>query len=381
MHARPENENPDGRPLAGEAAAAQLAAAEAPPKEETTWPKPKMTGWYDVGQLAQTGLRTFLSTMLGGMVDTRRFLALEDPAHGVTVDYSKRDSFSFDYTGDTGDGWDATYSMAYLLSSPQLDVGGHLLNRPDVLILGGDEVYPVASRNNYARHLIWPFNEAARKLGQVYPTKPLSDLFCVPGNHDWYDCLNAFQRRSCNHRRVGSFQTRQQRSYFALKLPNHWHIWSIDIQLSAEVDPAQRRYFSTLAKDLTAVDRIILCVAEPPIVNGKTDLDNDLTFGLGLFHKLAEKKDARVLAVLAGDTHNYQRYVVTRVPKTDPGEAKKQPYQQWNIVSGGGAFLHPTHAFPAPAHKENEQAVKCDMVYPGESDSRRLSHKLFAFHF
>lgn len=103
-------------------------------------PKPKMTGWYDVGQLAQTGLKTFLSEMLGGMVDTRRFLPLEDTAHGSVFDYSTVDNFSFDYTGDTGDGWDSTYTLAYLLSRPQLTVKGDTLDRPHVLILGGDEV-------------------------------------------------------------------------------------------------------------------------------------------------------------------------------------------------------------------------------------------------
>ncbi len=334
-------------------------------------PKPKMTGWYDVGQLAQTGLKTFMSEMLGGMVDTRRFLALEDTGQGSVFDYSTVADFSFDYTGDTGDGWDSTYTMAYLLSSPRLTVNGDTLDRPHVLILGGDEVYPVASRDNYAQRLVWPFNQAARNLKQP---RPLSDIFCVPGNHDWYDCLNTFYRRICNDRWLGSFQTRQKRSYYVLNLPNHWHIWSLDIQLKSEVDPSQRRFFKNAAQHLGPEDRIILCSAEPPVVNGKSQPKGDLEFGLGLFEKMVEERGARIVATLAGDTHNYQRYEVERTTEA------KTTYKQWKIVAGGGgAFLHPTHSFPPPA--PDETPVECKKRYPEEADSRSLSLKLILFPF
>lgn len=54
-----------------------------------------------------------------------------------------------DYVADLGDGFDATYSVAYLLAQPELTVDGHRLPRAQTLVMGGDQVYPSAAYEAY----------------------------------------------------------------------------------------------------------------------------------------------------------------------------------------------------------------------------------------
>ena len=84
-----------------------------------------MVQWYDVGQLAQTRVHAFLSTILGSMIDTRRLPTSKDPEDADVIDdHEKTETkFWFDYMADTGDGFAATYTMAHLLSADS--VSGH----------------------------------------------------------------------------------------------------------------------------------------------------------------------------------------------------------------------------------------------------------------
>lgn len=59
-------------------------------------------------------------------------------------------------------------------------VNGSNLPRGEFLLLGGDEIYPYASKQGYQERLIAPFNAAAREAGEAE-----SDLYAIPGNHDW----------------------------------------------------------------------------------------------------------------------------------------------------------------------------------------------------
>ncbi|MGG7380883.1 hypothetical protein ACQ7B2_19805, partial [Escherichia coli] len=54
-----------------------------------------------------------------------------------------------DYVADVGDGFDATYSIAYLLAQPSLNLGGISLPRGQALVMGGDQVYPTGSAQAY----------------------------------------------------------------------------------------------------------------------------------------------------------------------------------------------------------------------------------------
>lgn len=349
------------------------------------WKKLPMVGWYDPSQLARTGVRTLVSTLLGSMIDTRRFGPSEGKDSDCIIDYSDRNEVWFDYMADTGDGWNPTYTMAYLLSSPAIKLAsGRALPRADFVILGGDEVYPVASKMAYAQRLVWPFNEVARRLGQYAKVEHLRDIYCIPGNHDWYDSLAAFTRRFCGGRTFGCFRTRQVRSYFVLKLPHNWQIWAADIQLGHDIDVHQLRFFREHAKSLTAQDRIILCLAEPDWVYGE-QAGEDLHFNIERLERQAEACGAKVVLELAGDIHNYQRYEGVRDPSPNHARPKGEPrkyeaYKQTKIVSGGGgAFLHPTHTFPSRVG--GPTVFTCESRYPPTSTSSLLSlgNLLFAF--
>jgi hypothetical protein len=90
--------------------------------------------------------------------------------------------------------------------------------RGRVLVLGGDQVYPTATRDEYENRFSGPY-EAALPWA---PPGERPRMFAVPGNHDWYDGLTSYMRLFCQQRWIGGWQTRQTRSYFALKLPQRW---------------------------------------------------------------------------------------------------------------------------------------------------------------
>lgn len=357
--------------------------------------RPRMVDWYNPIKLANTGMRTLLSTTLGSMIDTRRIQAAEGPSHEAIVDYDpdgNGESFSFDYMADTGDGFDSTYTLAYLLTRPWIELAGRRSQRGDALILGGDEVYPVASKKNYQQRLSWPFHLAADNVRAEpeFERLPRTDLFFVPGNHDWYDSLGSFTNSFLAYRvgerllerELGQFKIRQVRSYFILKLPHDWQVWALDIQLGEDIDRQQYAFFSENAETIEPRTKIILCSAEPCVVSGAEKTGSGLQFSINRITRLAYDKGAKVLVQLAGDVHNYQRYELeasTRRP-TQQNAGAVETYTRHHIVSGGGgAFLHPTHGF----NKGSKKSPRIDPRerYPSKESSRRLSRRVLGFAF
>jgi hypothetical protein len=252
-----------------------------------------------------------------------------------------------------------------------------------MLIMGGDEVYPVASPKLYRKRLIAPFNQAAKDLRDETGISHLrnTDLFLIPGNHDWYDSLSSFSRRFFAYKHndgstqertpFSQFKNRQMRSYFVLKLLSDWELWGLDIQLGKDVDNQQYTFFDDHSQSITANTKIIVCIAEPEYVYGENKAGN-LTFTLDRITSLAYQKGARVMVQLAGDVHNYQHYEIPKKTK------QSQKYIRHHIVSGGGgAFLHPTHSF----HSGNEKNPKTDPVhvYPEPQKSQKLTNGLLWF--
>jgi hypothetical protein len=187
-----------------------------------------MVGWYDPGQLWKTALQVLVSTLFGRYSDYRLIEALTTVDAKDVHPYSDRPEIWIDYASDCGDGWDSTYAVAYWLSQPHLafshDGSPSVDTRPgDILVLGGDQVYPTASREEYERRLRLPFQTA-----RGYTSAPHPHLFVIPGNHDWYDGLVSFTRLFCAERWFGGWQTRQRRSYFALALPHGWWLLGAD---------------------------------------------------------------------------------------------------------------------------------------------------------
>lgn len=353
----------------------------------------KMVGWYDPGQLARTGVEVFISTVFGRHSDYRLMEALttvdaEEPPNGFydftrhwkpDRDTRRRDKLDergqerseiwIDYVGDVGDGWNSTYAVAHCLAQPTLQVRDahgetHPTKRGDILLFGGDQVYPIADRKNYAQRLLGPYETALDETRSPHP-----HAFAIPGNHDWYDSLVSFTRLFCQRRWFGGWQTDQSRSYFALKLPHNWWILGTDVQLDSDIDVPQVNFFKKVAESIQSGDRVIICTAEPHWVYaalyGKDDTnynENNLAF---LQTKVIAKDDPtiRILAFIAGDQHHYRRY-------KDPGEVHKI------TAGGGGAFLHPTHGEVADKLPEG---FKLENSFPATDQSRRLCLKNFLF--
>lgn len=110
--------------------------------------------------------------------------------------------------------------------------------------MGGDEVYPKATRQAYPNQLhqqyLWAFPDHDRHSDDDIP------LFAIPGNHDWYDGLDLFLALFCRekHWHVGSWPRQQQRNYFAIQLTDNCWLWATDIQLADDMDQPQADYFA-----------------------------------------------------------------------------------------------------------------------------------------
>jgi hypothetical protein len=345
---------------------------------------PKMVAWYDPRLLARVGIRTLVSSVFGQYADQRLMQAVTDTAEDKELigryDYCGADAsepqkclpmdeagaYWIDYVADVGDGFEPTYTLAYLLAQDSLDVrGAGKLRHGNILIMGGDQCYPQATREEYRSRLLLPFNWA------FTVSEPDRKLFAIPGNHDWYDGLTAFDSLFCSSRDklshakgnvIGGWQCQQHRSYWAIRLPYNWWIWGADIQFSKYLDTAQVNYFERVAEQMGANDNLIICLAEPSWLladlQGQDEEEN--------FFKIttiARKRGARVVAVIAGDWHHYNRYYAHELDI------------HFMTSGGGGAFLHPTHVlrnaisvrWPEQPDAANGASEQSTGVRPGEA--------------
>lgn len=293
-----------------------------------------MVGWYDPGQLLRTGIEVAISTIFGRHADARLMESLSvvktpkfhDLSEAATPD------FWFDFVSDTGDGFDPTYAVARAIATDACRTHPET-EPPQLLVFGGDQVYPAPTREAYQQRLEDVYRAAFADSTQ----RP--KVFAIPGNHDWYDSLVAFRRLFCTGREFAGCPTEQVRSYFALKLPQRVWLFAFDIQLSSDIDGPQLSYFDKLCcEDLQPEDRVILLVPEPFWIY-RTMYPDDAGYSesnLDELKRRIEKSGARVLAFLAGDLHHYMRFTAI------------DGHSQLITAGGGGAFLHPTHGMRAP---------------------------------
>jgi hypothetical protein len=336
----------------------------------TSFTRQPATRWLRPRLLAQVSKQVLVSTLLGEYNDKRELIG-EIPAGGYLDLSGTAGDLWIDFVADTGDGFDATYAVAALLSRPELAVappGGPAehTRRGRLLVMGGDECYPAAKVDGYEDRLIGPYRAA---LPYVEDAEEAPYLQAVPGNHDWYDGLTAFQRTFCQHRWVGAWRSCQSRSYFATKLSEHWWLWAIDIQFDSYLDDAQLTYFRTLAQQLHEGDAVVLCTAKPSWV-AATDENAEAYATLDFFERtIIRERGASVRLALSGDRHHYARYAAA------DGAQKV-------TAGGGGAYLAATHHLPehimVPPPQSRARG-RSDPVpyrrqarYPSRTDSRRL---------
>ena len=345
-------------------------------------PEPKMVDWLHPGQLADTGFKAAISATFGSYADKREMEAASAPypqAQPEYFDCSQKSEVWFDYVADLGDGFNPTYALAYLFAKDSLQVGAETVNAGEFLILGGDQVYPTAGRDAYQNKFVGPYRAAL-----PWRATPRT-IFAIPGNHDWYDGLTSFLRIFCQARDgvgsgarwIGAWQTRQRRSYFAIKLPGDWWIWAIDGQLESDMDKPQLEYFEDLGNMIAGTNaKIILVTPEPNWVycgNGGSRATCSIV-APERFNTLAhfERKYVRdkgltVAMVIAGDLHHYVHYT------SEDGKAHR-------ITSGGGgAYLFATHQMPKMLHVHETPSAphrvyqRTDQsTYPNDAQSKAI---------
>jgi len=352
---------------------------------------PQMVDWFDPLVLGSVGIRTLISTTIGEYADQR---PMQEAADGEPVgkrlvtrhDFSKTDgdevvppdadpenlnfatrrekgdqdappsetdlartnrrlkldsgAFWVDFIADLGDGFEATYAMAYLLAAERLQVGpGVLQELPagQILIWGGDLAYPNATLEEYRRRCLDPYDWAFS--ADAFKQEPDRELFFVAGNHDWYDGLSAFTTQFCYEASsVGAWRCRQERSYFALRLPYDWWIWGIDVALGDNIDVGQLHYFQGVVESECFSEKLnpkVIVILHAP------DWTKPSYKALTKICELVRQR-GEVCAIIAGDLHHYSRYQSVE-PAAAKGSLPRDQPLHLITSGGGGAFAHPTH--------------------------------------
>ncbi|GMH91991.1 hypothetical protein TrVE_jg885 [Triparma verrucosa] len=254
----------------------------------------------------------------------------------------------FDFVADTGDSFAGTFTVASLLVSEINLPGVPSLPPPDLCVHGGDLSYPWPQKHELHNRFVLPLEYTGRG-------KKKREMFIVPGNHEWDDGLKAFDEMFVNHHqeearctqntvasiplvskqhvRVGPYTLPQQSSYFALKLPNNWWLFGIDmvdIEGCLDLDQDQYDYFTKIYEEEVkkSTDSIIIVTHIP-------DYFWNYCLGYSKGKRLAQLRHSfgtNFRLMLSGDMHFYNRFSAN----SDPNGP------QYLIVGGGGGFGHST---------------------------------------
>ncbi|MBV9926755.1 MAG: hypothetical protein JOZ96_17180 [Acidobacteria bacterium] len=334
--------------------------------------------------------------------------------------------FWFDYLADSGDGQMALYSLAYLFMSdlwvdaptdwedgtPRQtrelideekaavkfvendehraklrELKRTVLPRGAFLFVGGDTSYHISDYATLAERFQAPFWWAYRDLhkkgraeaeaGHRHP------IFGIPGNHDYYDALDGFNRQfrrpstgedvAPDERQpllcLPTFMRCQEASYIALQLPHDWWFWGFDTE-NGDMDFRQRKFFQRL-KEKTNPRKLIVATSQPTTVFGKyADPHSPLVEefkALKLQRPFLKRRAGKFTPGscrldLSGDVHHYARYWG---PDAGHGHAKRPSADNYaSVVAGiGGAFMHPSQT---DVGEVEEQAL-----FPAKEKSRR----------
>jgi hypothetical protein len=255
------------------------------------------------------------------------------------------DDFSFLVIGDPGEG----DPSQHILRDQFLLLG----QRPDVrfLVVSSDVIYPSGSMKDYEGKFYLPFKGFTRPI------------YAIPGNHDWYDALEAFTanflepgaarsalraRREADHgltttteariegliaeagrlRREYGVTTGLQRGPFFEVQARRFALLAVDTGILRGIDPEQKQWLrAALGR---ARGKFVMVVPGHPFYAGGHDQGtNEPAFAE--LHELL--REANVDVVMAGDTHSLEHY---EEEYTLSGQARRMAHF---VNGGGGAYL------------------------------------------
>ena len=272
----------------------------------------------------------------------------------VTAPGTDGRDFSFVVIGDTGEG-DASQ---HALRDQLLSVAG----RDDVrfVVIGSDVVYPNGSMIDYETNFWLPFKGV---------TKP---IFAIPGNHDWYDALEAFlatflqadaaqaamraraqadlRLTSTTSARIDaliaesgrlrgeySVPTGFQRGPFFEFQSARFALLGIDTGIVKRIDGVQQAWLESALDRATG--KLTMAILGHPLYAKAFDMAQ----GRPEFARLKRLLlDRGVTIVMAGDTHDFEYYAE---PPRDGHQAV-----HYFVNGGGGAYLSLGTALDWPAH-------------------------------
>jgi uncharacterized membrane protein HdeD (DUF308 family) len=262
--------------------------------------------------------------------------------------------FSFIVIGDTGEG-DASQ---HALRDQLLTVAAG----PDVrfVVISSDVIYPNGAMIDYEAKFWLPFKGV---------TKP---VYAIPGNHDWYDGLDAFlatflqadaarttmraradselRLTSTTSARIDELIAEAQRLRAEYEVPTGYQrgpffelhtgqfsLLAIDTGIVKRIDPVQWAWLESALE--RAKGRFTMAVIGHPFYAGGFDETADNEEFARLKRLLV---DRGVAIMMAGDTHDLEHYV-------EPARGGARPPQHYFVNGGGGAYMSFGTALAWPA--------------------------------
>lgn len=338
--------------------------------------------WYSPPVLWQAGRELVQSASFQRNLDRREtFSPVLQPLDFSSRKASSAQPFWFDFMSDTGDGGNATFTVAQALLKRELTVphpdGGPALTLPEgeLLILGGDLAYPTASPEEYQYRFIEPFALArdphsrfARHdpdAAMATAESPHKFIAGIPQNHDWFDSASTFCRYFVNYDKgaVNGARTPQRQTWFAARLPQGFWLLALDFALVGDIDRQQLEAFMALLKagqdgGIQPGDDVLLLYPEPywtrPLGDGASA---GYPKRYQRLEAAIEAAGARIRLRLAGDLHHYARESLALDPLTQ---------RDTHLVTCGvgGSFTHPTHCQDVLAPKVLNRQPELHAVSP-----------------
>lgn len=328
------------------------------------WP----VAWYNPAVLLQSARELVSSADVIRNADPRELWTGVFEAEDHTAEVGPDGAFWFDFLSDTGDGGNATYTVARAVQAEAMDDGkGELCPRGRVLFLGGDLSYPGASAYEYQYRFLEMFEGARATAGSDTAGR---SSYAIAQNHDWFDSLSTFKRYFVDrdNGEVFGLRTPQKRSYFATRLPQRWWVLGFDFALTGDLDRGQYEAFRRLAGDkingaanphqmMAPGDQLILIYPEPywtrPLGDGAPE---GYPKRYQRLEVILEAKGLHIRMRIAGDVHHYSR----------EASASPDPTAADLLVTcgSGGAFLHPTHAVSLLQPKVHQVLYDPDAISP-----------------